>query len=75
MTIFRTLNVKQTCYSFLFFFPSKNVWKEKGENQNFNHFFVVTKYSPYFFKTRDACKSRGKLGMIFVGDKHRAQGK
>ena len=27
-----------------------------------------------FFKTRDACKSRGKLGMIFVGDKHRAQG-
>jgi 4-hydroxy-2-oxoheptanedioate aldolase len=24
-------------------------------------------------KTRDACKSRGKLGMIFVGDKHRAQ--
>jgi len=24
-------------------------------------------------KTRDACKSRGKLGMLFCGDKHRAQ--
>jgi len=24
-------------------------------------------------KTRDACKARNKIGMIFVGDKHRAQ--
>ena len=37
-------------------------------------FFCSYKNIHLNFQTRDACKSRGKLGMIFVGDKHRAQG-